>query len=158
MRLTGTRIGVGAYGSIKEVAILGSICAAKRIHKVFLNRLEILEEAIQTRFMKDVHPYKGLVLLGLSKFHLVCGTKHQNFHPLILQTYNVHKSRSFRVAYSQLQCTYHNAFVIRAIEGSIVLGNDVMYFTKSHINWGPGLVLSVAKCLLIWEVNTKGCV
>ena len=69
-------LGVGAYGSIKEVAILGSICTAKRIHEVFLDRLEILEQEIRTQFVKDVHPYKGLVLIGLSKFHLVCGTKH----------------------------------------------------------------------------------
>ena len=54
MRFTGTRIDVGAYGSIKEVAILGSICAAKRIHKVFLDRLEILEQEIRTQFVKDV--------------------------------------------------------------------------------------------------------
>ena len=29
VRLTGTRIGAGAYGSVEEVAIPGAICAAK---------------------------------------------------------------------------------------------------------------------------------
>ena len=40
-RLTGTKIGSGAYGSVEEVAIPGAICAAKRIHEIFLDRSEI---------------------------------------------------------------------------------------------------------------------
>ena len=35
VRLTGTRLGAGAYGSVEEVAIPGAICAAKRIHDFF---------------------------------------------------------------------------------------------------------------------------
>ena len=41
VRLTGTRIGAGAYGSVEEVAIPGVICAAKKIHEIFLDRSEI---------------------------------------------------------------------------------------------------------------------
>ena len=41
VRLTGVRIGAGAYGSVEEVAVPGAICAAKKIHEVFLDRSEI---------------------------------------------------------------------------------------------------------------------
>ena len=41
VRLTGTTIGAGAYGSVEEVAIPGVICAAKNIHEIFLDRSEI---------------------------------------------------------------------------------------------------------------------
>ena len=41
VRLTGVRIGAGAYGSVEEVAVPGAVCAAKRIHEVFLDRSEI---------------------------------------------------------------------------------------------------------------------
>ena len=37
VRLTGTTIGAGAYGSVEEVAVPGAVCAAKKIHDVFLN-------------------------------------------------------------------------------------------------------------------------
>ena len=56
VRLTGTRIGAGAYGSVDEVAIPGAICAAKRIHEVFLDRSEIPEQEIRksvTQFVKE---------------------------------------------------------------------------------------------------------
>ena len=41
VRFTGIRIGAGAYGSVEEVAIPGAICAAKKIHEIFLDRSEI---------------------------------------------------------------------------------------------------------------------
>ena len=41
VRLTGVRIGAGSYGSVEEVAVPGSICAAKKIHDIFLDRSEI---------------------------------------------------------------------------------------------------------------------
>ena len=41
VRLTGVKIGSGAYGSVEEVAIPGAICAAKRLHDIFLDRSEI---------------------------------------------------------------------------------------------------------------------
>ena len=42
VRPTGVRIGAGAYGSVGEVAIPpGAICAAKKIHELFLDRSEI---------------------------------------------------------------------------------------------------------------------
>ena len=47
VRLTGCRLGAGAYGSVEEVAIPGALCAAKKIHEVFLDRTQIPEEDIQ---------------------------------------------------------------------------------------------------------------
>ena len=41
VRLTGTTIGAGAYGSVEEVTIPGAICAAKKIQEIFLDRSEI---------------------------------------------------------------------------------------------------------------------
>ena len=36
VRLTGVTIGFGAHGSVEEVAIPGAICAAKRVHDIFV--------------------------------------------------------------------------------------------------------------------------
>ena len=41
VRLTGTRIGSGAYGSVEEGAIPGAVCAIKKIHDIFQDRSEI---------------------------------------------------------------------------------------------------------------------
>ena len=56
VRLTGVRIGAGAYGSVEEVAIPGAICAAKKIHEVFLDRSEIPATEIRksaSQFVKE---------------------------------------------------------------------------------------------------------
>ena len=47
VRLTGRRLGAGAYGSVEEVVIPGALCAAKKIHEVFLDRSQIPEEDIE---------------------------------------------------------------------------------------------------------------
>ena len=47
VRLTGRRLGSGAYGSVEEVAIPGALCAAKKIHDVFLDQSQIPEVDIQ---------------------------------------------------------------------------------------------------------------
>ena len=41
VRLTGTRIGSGAYGSVEEGEIPGAICAIKKIHDIFQDLTEI---------------------------------------------------------------------------------------------------------------------
>ena len=55
VRLTGTRIGAGAYGSVEEVTIpVGA--AAKKIHDIFQDRSEILDDEIDkvsTQFVKE---------------------------------------------------------------------------------------------------------
>ena len=47
VRLTGTRISAGAYGSVEEVTISGAVCAAKKIHDIFQDRSEIPAAEIQ---------------------------------------------------------------------------------------------------------------
>ena len=47
VRLTGIRIGAGAYGSVEEVVIPGAICAAKKIHEIFLDCFEIPADEIR---------------------------------------------------------------------------------------------------------------
>ena len=47
VRLTGTRIGAGAYGSVEKVEIPGAVCAAKKIHDIFQDRSEIPAAEIQ---------------------------------------------------------------------------------------------------------------
>ena len=41
VRLTGTRIGVGSYGTVEEVAVPGAICAAKKIHDFFQDPTQV---------------------------------------------------------------------------------------------------------------------
>ena len=47
VRLTGTTIGAGAYGSVEELAVPGAICAAKKIHDFFLNAAQVPVAAIR---------------------------------------------------------------------------------------------------------------
>ena len=54
VRLTGTTIGAGAYGSVEEVAIPGAICAAKTIHEIFLDRSEIPPSEIRKNLAQFV--------------------------------------------------------------------------------------------------------
>ena len=55
VRLTGIRIGAGAYASVEEVAIPVN-AAAKKIHEVFLDRSEIPDDEVEmvaTDFVKE---------------------------------------------------------------------------------------------------------
>ena len=47
VRLTGTRIGSGSYGSVEEGEIPGAICAVKKVHDIFQDRSAIPEDQIQ---------------------------------------------------------------------------------------------------------------
>ena len=56
VRLTGTTIGAGAYGSVEEVAVPGAICAAKKIHDFFLDAAQVTSAAVQkatTQFVAE---------------------------------------------------------------------------------------------------------
>ena len=46
-RPTGRTIGTGSYGSVEEVAIPGAVCAAKKIHDLFLDPTRIPQEGIE---------------------------------------------------------------------------------------------------------------
>ena len=50
VRLTGVKIGAGSYGSVDEVAIPGAICAAKRIHDIFLDRSKVAAADIRRSY------------------------------------------------------------------------------------------------------------
>ena len=47
VRVTGRKIGSGAYGSVEEAEFPGSTCAIKKIHDIFQDRSEIPEDEIQ---------------------------------------------------------------------------------------------------------------
>ena len=47
VRLTGVTIGFGAHGSVEEVAIPGAICAAKRVHDIFVTGARNQDAAIR---------------------------------------------------------------------------------------------------------------
>ncbi|CAI8046583.1 Probable tyrosine-protein kinase DDB_G0283397 [Geodia barretti] len=64
VRLTGVRIGAGAYGSVEEVAVPGAICAAKKIHDIFLDRSEIPAAEIRRATAQFVRECQLMSTLG----------------------------------------------------------------------------------------------
>ena len=75
VRLTGIRIGAGAYGSVEEVAIPGAICAAKKIHDIFQDRSEIPDSAIlkaSTQFVRECQLMSTLRHPHIVQFLGVC--------------------------------------------------------------------------------------
>ena len=75
VRLTGGRIGAGAYGSVEEVAVPGAICAAKKIHDVFLDRSEIPATVIHkaaVQFVRECQLMSTLRHPNIVQFLGVC--------------------------------------------------------------------------------------
>ena len=75
VRLTGTTIGAGAYGSVEEVAIPGAICAAKKFHEMFLDRYEIPPSEIRknlARFVRECQLMSTLRHPNIVQFLGVC--------------------------------------------------------------------------------------
>ena len=74
VRLTGTRIGSGAYGSVEEVAIpVGA--AAKKIHDIFQDRSEIPEDEIlraSSQFVRECQLMSTLRHPNVVQFLGVC--------------------------------------------------------------------------------------
>ena len=75
VRLNGIRIGAGAYGSVEEVAIPGAICAAKKIHEIFLDRSEIPAVEIRrsiSQFVRECQLMSTLRHPNIVQFMGVC--------------------------------------------------------------------------------------
>ena len=75
VRLTGIRIGAGAYGTVEEVAIPGAICAAKKIHEIFLDRSEIPAVEIRrsiSQFVRECQLMSTLRHPNIVQFMGVC--------------------------------------------------------------------------------------
>ena len=75
VRFTGSRIGAGAYGSVEEVTIPGTVCAAKKIHDIFQDRSEIPAAEIRkasTQFVKECQLMSTLRHPHIVQFLGVC--------------------------------------------------------------------------------------
>ena len=58
VQITGITIGIGAWGSVKEVAVPGALCAAKQIHDFLRDKTQIPVAAMQNaanQFVKECH-------------------------------------------------------------------------------------------------------
>ena len=88
VRLTGTRIGAGAYGSVEEVAIPGAICAAKKIHDIFQDRSEIPAAEIlkaSTQFVKECQLMSTLRHPHIVQFLGVCFFRGSRLPALVME-------------------------------------------------------------------------
>ena len=75
VRLTGTTIGAGAYGSVEEVAIPGAICAAKKIHDFLHDTSQVGQAEIDkatTQFVRECQLMSTLRHPNIVQFLGVC--------------------------------------------------------------------------------------
>ena len=87
VRLTGTRIGAGAYGSVEEVTIpVGA--AAKKIHDIFLDRSEIPDDEIDkvsTQFVRECQLMSTLRHPNIVQFLGVCSFPGSRLPALVME-------------------------------------------------------------------------
>ena len=88
VRLTGTRIGAGAYGSVEEVEIPGAVCAANMTHDIFQDRSEIPEEDLRrssTQFVKECQLMSTLRHPHIVQFLGVCFLPGSRLPELVME-------------------------------------------------------------------------
>ena len=88
VRLTGTRIGAGAYGSVEEVEIPGAVCAAKKIHDIFQDRSEIPADDLRkasTQFVKECQLMSTLRHPHIVQFLGVCFLPGSRLPALVME-------------------------------------------------------------------------
>ena len=87
VRLTGTRIGAGAYGSVEEVTIpIGA--AAKKIHDIFQDRSEIPDDEIDkasTQFVRECQVMSTLHHPNIVQFLGVCFFQGSRLPALVME-------------------------------------------------------------------------
>ena len=87
VRLTGTRIGAGAYGSVEEVTIPVS-AAAKKIHEIFQDRSEIPDHEIDkasTQFVRECQLMSTLRHPNIVQFFGVCFIQGSRLPALVME-------------------------------------------------------------------------
>ena len=88
VRLTGVRIGAGAYGSVEEVAVPGAVCAAKKIHEVFLDRSDIPESEVRksaAQFVRECQLMSTLRHPNIVQFLGVCFLPGSRLPALVME-------------------------------------------------------------------------
>ena len=71
VELTGTKIGAGAYGSVEEVKIRGTICAVKKMHDFFKDNSQLNEKDIKKasiRFVEECQLMSTLLHPNIVQF------------------------------------------------------------------------------------------
>ena len=85
VRITGTRIGAGSYGSVEEVEIPGTVCAAKKIHDLF-QEIPVAEiRKVSTQFVKECQLMSKLRHPHIVQFLGVCFLPGSQLPALVME-------------------------------------------------------------------------
>ena len=85
---TGTTIGTGSYGSVEEVAIPGAVCAAKKIHDLFLDPRQMPREGIEkaaSEFVRECQLMSTLRHPHIVQFLGVCFLPGSRMPALVME-------------------------------------------------------------------------